>query len=90
MPWFLPTHHQTAPYGDVMDADVLLGHVEEQVRQLDVQEEGQVLGLPAHIQQVQQAGLHTGQRWQQCPGAGGEITDLIPCIHTHTDNKIWI
>lgn len=57
-----------SPDGNVMHADVLLRHGKQQVRQLDVQEERQVLYLPAHVQQVEQACLHTGQGRQQDPG----------------------
>lgn len=60
------------PDGDVVDADVLLRRGEQEVWQLDFQEEGEVLGLPAHVQQVEQAGLHTRQCRQQGPGDTGE------------------
>jgi len=47
------------PDGNVMNTDILLGHAEQEVRKLDIQEEVKVLYLPAHIEKVQQAGLHT-------------------------------
>lgn len=49
------------PDGSVMDADVLLRHAEEEVRKIDAQEERKIVRLPVHVQEVQQAGLHTRQ-----------------------------
>lgn len=37
------------PDGNVMYADVLLGHAEQEVRKLDIQEERKVVHLPAHV-----------------------------------------
>ena len=51
-----------------MNTDVLLGHAEQEVRKLDVQEERQVVHLPVHVEKVQQAGLHTWQGWEQGSG----------------------
>ncbi len=53
------------PDGNVVNTDVLLGHAEQEVRKLDIQEERKVLYLPAHVEEVQQAGLHTWQGWEQ-------------------------
>lgn len=51
------------PDGNVMNTDVLLGHAEQEVRKLDIQEERKVMYLPAHVKKVQQAGLHTWEGW---------------------------
>lgn len=56
------------PDGDVVYADVLLRHAEQEVWELNVQEKRQILHFPVHGQEVQQAGLHTGQGWQQSSG----------------------
>lgn len=48
-----------------MDADVLLRHAEEEVRKIDAQEERKIVRLPVHVQEVQQAGLHTRQGRQK-------------------------
>lgn len=53
------------PDGSVMDADVLLRHAEEEVRKIDAQEERKIVRLPVHVQEVQQAGLHTRQGRQK-------------------------
>lgn len=37
------------PDSNVMNTDVLLGHAEQEVRKLDIQEERKVMYLPAHV-----------------------------------------
>ena len=37
------------PDGNVMNADVLLGHAEQEFRKLDIQEERKVVYLPVHV-----------------------------------------
>lgn len=37
------------PDGYVVNADVLLGHAEQQVRELNVEKEREILHLPVHV-----------------------------------------
>lgn len=55
------------PYSYIMDADVLLGHGKQEIRQFDVKEEREVLHFPAHVEKVEKAGLHAGECRKQGP-----------------------